>query len=233
MKNKLIDIMNKKGKLYVSSRTIASELGKRHDNIMRDLENIIKNFHSSNLRCEKIEDYFLKMKYKSENGQFYEEYLLTKNGFILYVFNIQGYNDFKISYINEFDRMQERLKRIEENKNNTNWVNLRKQEKRDRKKLTDIIKETLNFYNVKQGYWYSNYTRLIYKIMGLKVDLQGKTKDIIGEKELYIENELQDKLKDLLLLGMIKKTDFKELYSSCKRELQDYYNHLIKELVTS
>ena len=36
----------------------------------------------------------------------YKEYLLTKDGFILYMFNIQGYQDFKLAYINRFEEME-------------------------------------------------------------------------------------------------------------------------------
>ena len=39
----------------------------------------------------------------------YKEYLLTKDGFTLYMFNIQGYNDFKMAYINKFNEMQEQI----------------------------------------------------------------------------------------------------------------------------
>lgn len=40
----------------------------------------------------------------------YKEYLLTKDGFTMYMFNIQGYNDFKLAYINKFNEMAEKLK---------------------------------------------------------------------------------------------------------------------------
>lgn len=40
----------------------------------------------------------------------YREYLLTKDGFTLYMFNIQGYNDFKLAYINKFNEMEKSLR---------------------------------------------------------------------------------------------------------------------------
>lgn len=48
-------------------------------------------------------------KVKGQNRE-YKEYLLTKDGFTLYMFNIQGYNDFKMAYINEFNKMEQELK---------------------------------------------------------------------------------------------------------------------------
>ena len=87
----------------VSSRVVANELGKRHDHITRDLENILKS-QSPNLGSE-----IILHNYKNERGRQYKEYLLTKDGFTLYMFNIQGHNDFKMAYINKFNEMERQL----------------------------------------------------------------------------------------------------------------------------
>ena len=42
----------------------------------------------------------------------YREYLLTKDGFTLYMFNIQGYNDFKWAYIQKFNEMEAALANV-------------------------------------------------------------------------------------------------------------------------
>lgn len=103
--NELINvhIETKDGINVVSSRVIAEQLGKRHDNIKRDLAKILKESHSSDLSNEIILSNY------ENRGMLREEYLLTKDGFTLYMFNIQGYNDFKIAYINEFNRMEKAL----------------------------------------------------------------------------------------------------------------------------
>lgn len=96
-----IEIKNNKDYgLVVSSRTVAEELGKRHDVVLRDIDNVF-NSHSTDLSSEIISN-----EYTNSRGQKYREYLLTEKGFTLYMFNIQGYNDFKMAYINEFERMK-------------------------------------------------------------------------------------------------------------------------------
>lgn len=117
--NEIIPIIeNKNGVNVVSSRTIAEQLGKEHYNVIRDIEQIIANLvNTRKLKFEFSEEtqelnkYFIKNSYKVK-GQIrkYKEYLLTKDGFILYMFNIQGYNEFKMRYINEFNRMEEYIK---------------------------------------------------------------------------------------------------------------------------
>lgn len=89
--------------LITTSRKIADGLGKRHDHVLRDLDKISEN---PDLGCVIIPTTY---KVKGQNRE-YREYLLTKDGFTLYMFNIQGYNDFKMAYINEFNRMEKILR---------------------------------------------------------------------------------------------------------------------------
>lgn len=106
MINKYLDIVGtvkeENGKLVVSSRIIAKGLGKQHNNVIRDLENILNNSENSYLSS-----LIIPSTYKVEGqNRTYKEYLLTKDGFILYMFNIQGYVDFKLAYIKEYNRME-------------------------------------------------------------------------------------------------------------------------------
>lgn len=102
--NSLVQVSNNdKYGLVTTSRIVADGLGKRHSNVIRDLDKILE---SSNLRSLIIPTTY---KVKGQKRE-YKEYLLTKDGFTLYMFNIQGYNDFKMAYINEFNRMEKILK---------------------------------------------------------------------------------------------------------------------------
>lgn len=94
---------NKDFGLVVSSRVVAEELGKRHDAVLRDLDNLIKS-DSTDLSSQ-----IFQSEYKNSRGKTYREYLLTKDGFTLYMFNIQGHNDFKMAYINKFNEMENQL----------------------------------------------------------------------------------------------------------------------------
>ena len=85
---------NEKYGNVVSSRIIANELGKMHKTILRDIDNISISTDLSRL--------IYPSNYKDSRNRTYREYLFTKDGFILYMFNIQGHIDFKMAYINEF-----------------------------------------------------------------------------------------------------------------------------------
>ncbi|OLF32054.1 Rha family transcriptional regulator [Staphylococcus aureus] len=85
----------------VSSRVIARELGKAHKNVIRGLEKILTGSNVSSL--------IVPSEYKDFKGESRKEYLLTKDGFTLYMFNIQGHNDFKMAYINKFNEMERQI----------------------------------------------------------------------------------------------------------------------------
>lgn len=106
---KLIKVKDVNGKLVVSSREVAENFGKKHTNVLRDLDKIIS---------EKLDlgSQIILSSYKVKgNNKTYKEYLLTKDGFTLYIFNIQGHNDFKKAYIERFNEMENKLKGIENN----------------------------------------------------------------------------------------------------------------------
>ncbi len=91
--DELVHIQNHKDLgLVVSSRVIAEGLGKRHADVLGSIDNILEN---GDFRSLCIPATYSVEGQKRE----YREYLLTKDGFTLYMFNIQGYNDFKLTYI--------------------------------------------------------------------------------------------------------------------------------------
>ena len=87
----------------VSSRVVANELKRRHGDVIEGLETMISE--NGNLRSLIIPSTY---KVKGQNRS-YKEYLLTKDGFTLYMFNIQGHNDFKMAYINRYNEMERQL----------------------------------------------------------------------------------------------------------------------------
>lgn len=102
--NSLVTVQNNEEYgLVTTSRIVAQGLSKEHSKVMRTLENLI-------LETPDVASLIIPTTYKVKGQKReYKEYLLTKDGFTLYMFNIQGYNDFKMAYINEFNRMEKLL----------------------------------------------------------------------------------------------------------------------------
>ncbi|MGL5125431.1 MAG: Rha family transcriptional regulator [Fusobacteriaceae bacterium] len=91
-------IMNNNGNNVVSSRLIAEELGKEHSDVKKKIKEVL----------ETGTEYFpIQILVRGKEA---EDYLLTKDGFVLLCMNYTGYNDFKRAYINEFNRMEQATK---------------------------------------------------------------------------------------------------------------------------
>lgn len=107
MENNLINVQIEERDglgLVVSSRVVAQGLGKQHKHVLESLDKIVLESRDLGSLC-------IPRTYKVEGQKReYKEYLLTKDGFTLYMFNIQGYNDFKLDYINKFNEMETQLK---------------------------------------------------------------------------------------------------------------------------
>ncbi|WP_026859385.1 phage regulatory protein/antirepressor Ant [Jeotgalicoccus psychrophilus] len=88
--------------LVVSSRVVAEQIGKRHGDVINQIRRILTD---DNVRSLIIDN-----EYRDKKGELRTEYLLTKDGFTLYMFNIQGHNDFKMNYINKFNEMEDHIK---------------------------------------------------------------------------------------------------------------------------
>lgn len=146
------EIFDFNGTLVISSRIIANELSKRHDHVIRDLENILKNSETPNLGSLIIPSTY------KVNGQnkTYKEYLLTKDGFTLYMFNIQGYNEFKLKYINKFNEMENKIK-------NNNFIT------EDERLILNIVKSKTE---AERSYYMSEFEKKVEKAKEENEDLK-------------------------------------------------------------
>ena len=99
-KHEVIPVIMKSsnGELVVSSRDIASGIGKEHKDILKKIREILN------------EREFSLVEYIDNKGEKRPEYLLPKDSFILLLMNYQGYNDFKRAYIKRFNEMENALK---------------------------------------------------------------------------------------------------------------------------
>ena len=103
------DVVIKKidGELVVTSRQIAVDFEKEHKNIIRDIENLIKEDSSILSNALLIES-----DYTNSNNRKFKEYLLTRDGFSLLVMGFTGSKalQWKLKYIEAFNKMEQTLR---------------------------------------------------------------------------------------------------------------------------
>ncbi len=105
--NNLINIKNLDGDLVVSSREVAENFEKRHDHVLRDLDDLQKGV------TQNWGDLFYETTYIHEqNKQEYREVLMNRDGFTLLAMGFTGQKAlaWKLKYIAAFNKMEEALK---------------------------------------------------------------------------------------------------------------------------
>lgn len=232
MKNNLLVLENK---IYITSRELANEMKKEHYNILKEIKKILEKSEVTFLNSKGIESYFIKRTYKIGNQKRnYTEYLLTKDGFILYMFNIQGYNKFKVDYIEKFNRMEEFIRNIEISsiyKSNTEWLLTRKQGKLVRRNETDCLSEFI-IYAREQGSktpekYYINFSKLVNKQVGIGKDMRDKVSITTLNHIANLENLIINTVKE----NMLRKVYYKDIYQICKEKCEQYKDLLQLEKI--
>lgn len=95
------------GEPVVSSRQIAESFEKRHDHVMRDIEDIMRGLPKNG-----DTPMFYKTEYvHKQNGQTYPMYLMNRDGFTLLAmgFNGKAALEWKLKYIAAFNKMEKKL----------------------------------------------------------------------------------------------------------------------------
>ena len=98
--NELNLVKNINGEVYTDSKLIAEKFGKEHKNVLRDIENLASQIGDTKL--------FIESTYKNR-GKDYKCYLVSETGLQLYLFNIQGFVQEKLEYINQFNAMKQMI----------------------------------------------------------------------------------------------------------------------------
>ena len=99
----------KNGEVFANSRDVAAYFGKRHDNIMRDIGNLLRTEGSSNLSNLFIE----RTEYHETARKEVRFFDMTKDGFTLLAMGFSGIKalQFKWCYIEQFNAMEAELRR--------------------------------------------------------------------------------------------------------------------------
>lgn len=102
-------VLNNNGQLITTSRLVAKKFGKRHSNILRDIDNLECPQDFTQLNFEFSE-------YTDPTGRKLREYIITKDGFSFLAMGFTGKeaSKFKVDYINAFNRMESELTKPKE-----------------------------------------------------------------------------------------------------------------------
>lgn len=205
-------LFERKDRVLVSSRVVADRFAKRHYDVMLAIENKLKTLTTENFV---VEDYFIKSQYE-HNGNIYDEYLLTRDGFSFVVMGFTGREAdvWKLKYIQAFNSMEACLR----DRLSTDWLITRKQGRLVRRNETDALArlieyaETQGSRNMRKTA-YVTYTKLVNALVGIEAG----QRDTIPFKTLSAIMFLEDMILHTVAEEMRNGTFYKDIYKKCKR----------------
>ena len=189
------------GQLVVSSRQVAKDLGKRHSEVLRAIDDKIEI--NAILRSPK---YFIESTYTDKSNRQSKEYLLTRDGFSFIVMGFTGKkaDEWKIKYINAFNRMEEEIIKLNEVVKSLNEIIEKQQDQI--LELIDDFKRIEDCVGIRSKKVF-DYTRYIKEGLGIrKADSNYKKikQRILYEfnasrwEELTYQDEIIDRLDELI-----------------------------------
>lgn len=203
-----------KDRVVVSSRAVAEKFGKRHDNVIAAIREIIEGLLKNK---ETPDAFFLPAQYANEqNGQLYPEFFCTRDGFSLLAMGFTGDEAlrWKLQYIQAFNAMEALVRE----RMTTEWLVTRKHGKLVRRSETDSLARLIP-YAEEQGSKsmrkkaYLIYTKLVHDLVGIEAG----QRDSAPFKVLSTIMFLEDMILHTVEAEMQSGTFYKEIYQKCKR----------------
>ena len=198
-----------------SSVDVAEKFGKRHGDVLRAVDNLIKSLRKIASRAM-----FRLSQRKTTDGQTHRMYYMNRDGFSLLVMGFTGKEtlEWKLKYINAFNTMENFIRE----KSTQEWVETRKNGKLTRKAETDIIKQLIE-YAKEQGSEHSNmlyvtYSKLANKMAGIS------DRDLATTWQLNQLSLIEPIILNQIRAGMKINLHYKEIYKDCKRQIELFKN---------
>lgn len=219
--NELVFLQNEQP--LTDSRKVAEVFGKRHDSILRDIQNLegdIKDVH-------KIVEMFQKTTYTDNYGRQQPMYLMNRDGFTLLAMGFTGKKalKFKLAYIDAFNQMEQKIIQLMAERKSAEWLAARKLSKVELRKLTDLIRDKLIPLMKAEGasenalrWVYKNYVSMIQKVLGIEKG----TRDELPCDLLYELSKCQQMVMIVIKGLLAKGCCCKQIYLDAKQQIESY-----------
>lgn len=136
-------------------------------------------------------------------------------------------------YIEYLENQNLMLKQALWNKQNTEWLETRRQGKLTRRNETDVI-ASLILYATEQGSKNANKLYVVYsKLVNNLVGIESGMRDIVSLETLFNIAKLEDLFQSIMIDCMENSVYYKEIYKRCKEhgtQMMKYLNKDIKAL---
>lgn len=204
-------VFTQRNEAVTDSLTVAQYFGKRHDRVLRAIDDLLGGLPKNGETLFKETNYI-----EEQNGQSYRKFIINRKGFSLLAMGFTGKKAllWKLNYINAFDAMERALME----RRNTEYIQNRKEGMLTRKSETDTLKKLVEYAEA-QGSTHANmlyvtYTKLVNKLVGVK------TRTDADARQLKDLETLERVILRTVEEGIAQNRDYHDIYQECKKKCE-------------
>ncbi|WP_300461290.1 Rha family transcriptional regulator [Desulfobacula sp.] len=217
IKNDLAKLISINGNtLITNSMIVAEKFGKRHDNVIRKIENLISAEKKGRLNFEETS-------HMDSWNRLQKIYLIDKKSFIVLAMRFSGDEalDWQIKFVEAFEKME----RILLHRQNASWQQARIEGKQSRLKLTDAIRRLVDLAksngSKNADKYFISITNMTYRqVFDLK-KIPDQFRDSLGVNELYQLQLVEWKVAEWLKEALDDCLDYHDPYREIKKKLKN------------
>lgn len=210
---KELALFEKSNRVVVSSRIIAQNFEKRHDHVLRDIDELKKDVPN-------FGEMFFEGQEPDSYGRLQKAYYMNRDGFVILAMGFTGRAAlaWKVRYIQAFNAMEALLRE----RQTSDWLKTREQGKLIRRDETDAI-QALIIMAQEQGSQNSSKLYMLYsKLVNKAVGLDGGMRDRASYKQLMLVALLEDMVSNTILEEVENGTYYKTIYQKCKAKVEQF-----------
>lgn len=197
-----------------TSLIVADYFGKRHDHVIRDIEEQYGDL-------PEFGEMFRKATYSDSYGRPQKMYLMNRDGFFMLVTGFTGdkAKQFKLAFIKAFNQMEQILSQ----RQNAEWQEIRSETKRGYKDLSAAVHELYEWAvshgcKASEKVFYMNFARLMNKTLGIN----SGGRDDLAAWQLYEVEKLQFIARTIIAGLIAGGADYHLPYKNCKSAFESY-----------
>ncbi len=196
------------------SLQVAEKFGKRHDTVIRAINNLRKNVEIEKRKM------FLISNYKDSQGRTYQKYIMNRKGFSILVMGFNGKEamHWKLMYSDAFDHMEEIIRE----RSSIQWQETRLAAKHTRKLETEEIKELVQYARAQGSKSAEKYYLALSKLANKTVGLSGGQREQASITQLNTLTLVENIIHHVIQEGIEAQLQYKDIYKTCKARLEKF-----------
>jgi len=209
--------------LWTTSVVIADRFKKKHFNVMRDIENALKEvpmrFQLRN---------FLDSTYTDARGKTQRMFLLTEEGFALIIMGFTGKEAmaWKVRFIEAFQDMRTALTRTKLHKASIEWQSARLEGKLVRREETDMIAHFIEYAKMQgskgAGHYFKLFTSTTYaQLFDMKGTDEKNLRERLTSVQLQVLLIAENAVADIIYGGILAERPYKDIFKDAKAKIAE------------